>query len=322
MKVLFATSPDKPTVVLSFGAGQDSWTLLLRSCHDLDFRARFIGDANLVCVFADTGNEWPETYRSLDDARALCAEYGVTFAWLRGDSGYHSAGWANGIEGQMRDHSSIIMRTTRSCTAGTKVAPIYMYLDAFLAERYGLVGGRKRGLRGYTERFGRLRVMIGYAKGEERRANKASGAEQLSLPLDGTPAPQSALPPWMRDCIERFYPLIDLGMDRAACQAYCATHNRTIWPSNCQMCPHATPEDVLLLSLEEPATFARWVAYEQAKIAKHDGRDKNHGVFGATTLGEVRDDCFAKYRDFAPDDLLRVLRERRFTRGHCVSSSH
>ncbi len=320
---------DTPLTVLSYGLGQDSTTLLLLALFDAEFRARYIvGD--LLVVHADTNNEHPDSLAWLPKIEALCATWRVPFVRLTGDMGYHPNSWRNGLEEQYRAHHTIGMRSTRSCTDNLKIAPIYKYLDEYIGLRYGFAYGRKRALAAYTRRFGKLRVIIGFAKGEERRVRTLPDASaQLSLPFTEKAArPKGPFPPWFDTNIERVFPLIDLGYDRDACQQYNASRGLAVPPSNCVMCHHKSNEEILWTRLAYPDAFERWARLEEAKIAHWASRlapgQVNSGVRSGTTLREIAATTYRSMRpNFSSDDHLRAfLDSYRFSHGHCVSTSY
>jgi hypothetical protein len=95
---------------LSFGAGVNSTAVLLLS------RPRFL-------IFADTGDEYPETYEYLDKyVKPFVASYGGRFVTVRNDGRYP----------RLRDHALaekiIPVRVNRWCTDKWKIRPIQAYL--------------------------------------------------------------------------------------------------------------------------------------------------------------------------------------------------
>ena len=194
--------------VLSLGGGQDSTEILYRLIFDPAFRARY-APKRLVVVFSDTVDEHDETYTHLDYLDGLCAEHGVEMHRLTPDMGFHGTGyWALGLVGFQRKSRTVGSKCFRkSCTDNLKIKPIYRWLSAWLARVFGFptagpVWKTKEPLVEYAKRFGRVRMLIGFAKGEEKRV-----------------AADATLRPWMRLAVARVFPLVELGLDRAACVA-------------------------------------------------------------------------------------------------------
>ena len=79
-------------------------------------------------------------------------------------------------------------------------------------------------------------MMIGIAKGEEKRTHKVVYDKG-----------------W-KACINRIYPLIDLDLDRNNCQRYIRwVKGATIpYPSNCMRCPYMSPIELIWLHKNYP----------------------------------------------------------------------
>jgi glutaredoxin len=208
--------------------------------------------------------------------------------------GFHGDGdWALGLAGFYRASRTVGSKCFRkSCTDNLKIKPIYRYLADRLARDYGLpVGGRwrtKQPLVEFAQQYGRVRVLIGFAKGEETRV---SGDD--------------ALPPWMRHTVSRVFPLIELGLDRAACVESMRARGLPVPPpSLCQRCPYKSEIELLWTYIHLPAVYADWVELEAAKLEKfaHKGKD-NFGVFGRRTLPEVLADATRKYGHMTNEEI-------------------
>lgn len=282
--------------VLSYGGGQDSTVLLHKYIRHLD-----------AVVFADTGNEHPHTYETVRRAQAFAESHAVRFVWLECGDEYHKPSWPS-LTGQWERNDSIQLARSKACTDGLKITPIYKWLNDYCGEQLGIGKGARQD-RGkphiveWARRYGMIRMIIGIAKGEEKRVGK--------------PFPQQ----WANDSIERIYPLIDDGMDRAACQAYLATVTDVfgkVWPSNCMFCHFQSPQELLWLARRYPEQFKRWSGYEAAKIAKYAGKPKNHGVYGAKLLPVKLLDAEADHGHLTDAELD----EYKFSHGHCVTNSY
>jgi hypothetical protein len=146
-------------------------------------------------------------------------------------------------------------------------------------------------------------MLLGIAKGEERRVS--DGEDDA---------------PWMRDCVERVYPLIDLGMDRAQCQAHIRSLGLPVpVPSNCKLCPYRSEVELLWLYRFHPTDYQEWVDLEAAKLRRFASRgDRNLGVFGRRSLPEVLKGAIDKYGHLSDEEL----EQNRMTHGHCVASKY
>lgn len=131
-----------PPSVLSFGGGVNSVALLLRLVRE--------GTPPDLVLFADTGEEAPETYRYIEDRiRPFCAERGLPFEVVTSGLGrmvdYYAAKGA--IPSMMR----------RDCTSKFKVDPIARRLRAL----------------GYGPKKP-VRMLVGLAADETHRVNRHS----------------------------------------------------------------------------------------------------------------------------------------------------
>lgn len=306
--VTVAPAAEPEVTVLSLGGGQDSTELLYALVFDDDFRARF-APRKLVVVFSDTMDEHEETYRHLDYLEVMCRSFGIEMVRLTPDKGFHGDGdWALGLAGFYRVSQTVGSKCfKKSCTDNLKIKPIYRFLAEWLAAQYGLArSGAWYGKQPFVEfakRFGRVRVLIGFAKGEEKRV-----------------AADDALPVWMRHTIERRFPLIELGMDRAACVASMQARGLPVPPpSLCQRCPYKSEIELLWTARHLPAVYADWVELEAAKMKKfaHKGKD-NFGVFGRRTLPVVLADAERKYAHMT----AAQIEDHRMSHGHCVGSAY
>lgn len=297
--------------------------MLLLAIFDAKFRARFV-KGDLICVHSDTQAEYPETYSFIEESRELCKAWDIPFFHLTADKGYHSPKWSSGLIRQMERLGIVFSRNMKSCSHGLKIAPIYNFADEFIGQRYGFPYGRKRGLYNYTKAYGRLNVWIGYTAGEERRAARAEGVEQTAFGF--VKKPKKRHDKWMDECVERVYPLIELGWDRERCQQYIRECGVTSlpYPSLCRFCPHSSPELILRLAMTAPDDFALWQRLEDEKIRRNAGRfdDKgipiaNHGVHPGVRLSDTVAMTREKYRHLNDAQLRSFLDNFRMNHGHC-----
>jgi len=323
MDDLFAPEGTQLTV-LSWGGGQDSSALLELYLDDPSFREKYASGDFLV-VMADTGDEFDSTYRHVKETQARCEAAGVEFVFITADMGYHSDSWKS-LRHFYRTKGTIGSKAfPKSCSDRLKIQPLYRFLEQWLADRYGVQCKRKAGFREFAARYGKIQMMIGIAKGEEKRVGD----------------PDANPNKWFRESITPVYPLIDLEMDRSACQELLHSKGMYVIPSNCKACPFLSLPELEYLRRFYPDGLEDWVHLEAAKLAKHSdknaviatdkegnpkiGRDgnpktqnKNYGVFGVTALpAKIREarDAYASWSD-------ERVAEYRYSHGHCVATAY
>lgn len=313
---LFAPTGNRLTV-LSFGGGQDSTALLELYINDAAFRRKYAPNDFMV-VMSDTGDEYPETYEHVARVRERCASKGIEFHLLTSDLGYHSPSWLS-LTHFFRTKGTIGSKTyPKTCTDRLKIQPIYRFLEQWLSDKYGVPCNRKKGIRAFAATYGRIQVMLGIAKGEERRV-----ADPERNPHD-----------WYRASIANVYPLLDLGMDRAACQQFIAQQGQIVPPpSNCRCCPWLSLEELEYLRRFEPAHLSMWVDLEAAKLEKHRDKEnvivttasggskvvnKNYGVWGVVPLPKKITEAKERFADWSDERV----REYRMSHGHCVATAY
>lgn len=290
--------------VLSFGGGQDSTALLYLYLYNEEFRQRY-APGRFVVVMSDTGDEHEETYEHVLDIQAICEEHGVEFRFLTPDQGYHLDQWQSLIHfyrGGDRIGSKAYPKT---CTDKLKIQPIYKWLAAYVEADFGpdYPAYRKVGLKRFAVDHGQIRVLIGIAKGEEKRLAKTDKSPQ-----------------WMQQAIERVYPLIDLGLDRAGCQNLIRAYGKRVpVPSHCRRCPFKTVAEVEIMRRDDPGGLYEWMRLERNKLRanRHKG-DQNLGVWGKRDLIEVARQARDEYGQWSDEEL----HEHRMTHGHCVASAY
>jgi hypothetical protein len=295
--------------ILSFGSGQDSATLLAMYRHDPEFRKKY-APGQFVVVFSDTGNEHPKTYEYAEEINHLCLREGIEFWWLKPDMGFHYPNWHT-LDQQMDTHGTVFSKAfPKSCTDKLKVQVIYRWLAHWIEQNYDIKNPEKK-YRGkapivaFVRSFGKIRILLGIAAGEEKRVSKA----------------QKSYSKWSEICLDKVYPLMDLGLDRQRCQDYLRSVNETVpWPSCCLKCPWANLQELLWLSMDFPDVYQDWVRQERVKLDRNkDKGDKNCAVWGSTkTLPEMLEIAKQKHGDMT----LEQLREYRFSHGHCNNSAY
>lgn len=305
--------------VLSMGLGQDSTAILFKIVFDAEFRARYAPEKLLV-LFSDTGNEHPFTYQYRDEVVIpFCQEHGIEFTTISSDMGYHAPSWKSLVhQWEIPPRANIgSVAFHKSCTHQLKLNPQYNYVEKWLMENYAIPkSARKQAYVYFAKYFGKIRWLVGIAKGEEKRVQDAE-KETIA---------------WKKQSVVVEYPLLGVGMDRSACQAYIKSLGFQLpMPSNCMFCPYGSNHlELLWLYHSYPERFYEWVQLEQNKLdAWADTDVKNLGVVGklhkdgerkgqAVTLLDVLEEAKAKY----PNVTLEQLQEYKWSHGHCVASKY
>lgn len=309
--------------VLSFGAGQDSTCILYKIILDPLFREKWI-EGNLLVLMTDTGNEHPHTYAHVRFIEKLCAQHGIRFCFITPDMGYHPRTWQS-LTAQFEKNRTIMsLMFPRSCTDNLKIKPLYNFLDHYIAKAYYRYGmeSRPRGksyIKRYLKERGKIRVILGIAAGEEKRVAKSGKKSLKASQLQLFAKYRDPVPKWMSACIDKCYPLIEEGMDRAACQQYIRSTGFPLpFPSNCIMCPYLSKIELLWLHRNLPQEFNRWVGYERAKLEKNEGLTKrNLGVKGTKTLEETLEEAKLEFGHMSDAELDKY----KMSHGHCVMSA-
>ena len=291
--------------VLSYGGGQDSTAILLKIINSESFRKQFVS-GRFIIVMANTGNEHLHTYKYVARIRLLCKKKGIPFFMLKMNE-YASESWSGGLIQFYKDKKAVGSKAfPKTCTDNLKIRPIYKFLESYIHTEFKTEKfGRKSAFYEFTKKYGKIRVLIGIAKGEEKRASE-NGSSNMK---------------WFNECIDKQYPLIEVGMDRKACQEYIASTEMEVpFPSNCILCPFMSLQELLYLHRFEKYWFDQWVEIEARKIQNnlHKG-EKNLGVWGSRKLlPEILKEAEAKFGDMSNDDLI----EYKMSHGHCVMSKY
>jgi hypothetical protein len=121
--------------VLSFGAGQDSTTLLELWLQEESFREQWPAE-RMIVIFSDTGDEHPSTYEHLSKQEERLKERDDTeFAWVTPDMGHHRDSWPSLIEHWEESNTIGSKKMPKSCSENLKSSVIYKYLEERLKER-------------------------------------------------------------------------------------------------------------------------------------------------------------------------------------------
>jgi 3'-phosphoadenosine 5'-phosphosulfate sulfotransferase (PAPS reductase)/FAD synthetase len=283
--------------------GQDSSTITDKLISDPVFRARYAPN-DLVVIFSETGDEHDETYDHLEYTRELCKTNDIPFFHITPDLGYHSASW------QSLNHFYDTKKAVgskafpKTCTDKLKLVPIYKFLEDYLGTTYQVETGRKKGFKEFLAKYGKIRVLIGIAKGEEKRMAD----------------PEKETKVWKRDSIEVVYPLVDIGYGRQECQDYLRAEGKPVpMPSNCRRCPFMSEQELLWMHRFIPDVYNDWVRQEAVKMAANlHMEDRNLGVWGKKTLPEVLEVAKKKYGHWTDEQL----QDYKMSHGHCVASKY
>lgn len=296
--------------VLSFGGGQDSTAILYAIRHNLEWRNKFAPE-DFVVVMSDTGDEHPSTVQHVSEVWQWCHCHGIEFVHLTPDKGFHGSTWKS-LRGQFELNSSVGMkRGAKSCTDQLKIRPIYRWLESYVSSRYGIEsknnGKGKSAIIEYAKQNGKIKMLIGIAKGEEKR---------MATPSDADPI-------WRSSSIEIQYPLIHFGLDRKGCQDLIASYGYKVpTPSNCVLCPFMSKVELLWLSRRMPEDLQQWIRYEDRKIQKYESQGvdpkKNLTVWGTKRLAQVVAEAETEFGHMTDDQLD----EYKMSHGHCVSSKY
>ena len=297
--------------VLSYGGGQDSWTILVLLARDEDFRSRY-APGDLWVAMSDTGDEHDQTYEHIRYTRNFCEKHGISFTHITRDLGFHVPSWPSLIEHYQAYNTIGSASFNKTCTDQLKIRVFYKWLSTKLVADYGMPASGKHGPKQPIVEFcdrnkTKIKVLLGIAGDEQKRVAKANEFE-------------FKCGKWMQNRIERVYPLIDLDWGREDCQGYLKSVGEPIpMPSNCMRCYFMSPIELLWLFRNHPDKFAEWVVLEKAKLRAntHMG-DKNYGVYGKRTLSEKLDKAIEEFGHMSDDELT----EYKMSHGHCVGSRY
>jgi hypothetical protein len=265
---------------------------------------------------SDTGNEFDETYQTVRETTELCKRHGIEFVFITPDMGFHTGEWQS-LPRFYEAKSAVGSKAyPKICSQRLKIDPIYRFLEHHLGEKYRVKKGMKAGFREFAQKWGKIRMIIGIADGEQKRTTEACNNKAR----------------WYPESIEHSYPLVEMGMDRKACQDYIKSKGYEIpIPSNCKMCPFLSEEELEYLRRFEPLALEQWVGYEARKLHKFSHlnavevktktgqtriENKNFGVWGVTYLPEMIEKVRAKFQHWSDAQI----KEYRMSHGHCTQS--
>jgi hypothetical protein len=246
--------PDWPLVV-AYGLGVNSTAMLI------EFVKRGI-KPDLI-LFADTGGEKPETYQYLPVVQAYLKEVKfppvVVVRYEPKTAPYRT------LEGQCLHTGTLpsLAYGGKSCSIKWKRQP----QDAYILQHFppGEVNGRRvvraigfDGSEGRRTYAGVVKA-VGLDSGEGHRLTWAR-AKPTAGERDRKPSREERLD---RDFFAYFYPLMDWGMDRAACEQSIRDAGLPVPPkSSCWFCPASKKAEILWLRHRHPRLLGRALAIE------------------------------------------------------------
>ncbi len=324
MNTLDMFAPTAPLLtVYSVGAGQESSAVIEMHLDDEPGFKQKYATRDVLAVMADTGDEYEETYEQVKYLQRRCEERGMEFAFITPSMGFHAKGWQS-LRQFYRTHDTIGSKSyNKTCSDQLKIQPIYRFLEHWLSKRYGVSCHEKKGIREFAAIHGKIQMVIGLAKGEENRISDPKDSKKV----------------WYRDSVQTIYPLIELGMDRKACQDYLHAKGLRVVPSNCKACPFLSLEELEYLRRFLPADLDDWIILEAAKLKKYKHLEavivtdkhgqplldkhgnpkianKNFGVFGVKPLPIKISEATEKFKDWSDDRI----KEYRYSHGKCITN--
>jgi len=298
--------------ILSYGGGQNSTTLLYKYVLDKEFRKKYAPD-HFIVIMSDTGDEHPHTYKHVKFIQKLCAENAVSFVLLTNNYGYHPQSWQT-LRFYYKTKSTIGSKChNKICTDKLKLQPIYSYMEDWIEKEYGFKTKKKKGFIEFAQHYGKIRMLIGITKDEEKRINK------------------SVRPKWHEKSIKMVYPLIAMGMDRMDCQNYMSSTGLPVpYPSNCMLCPFISEIELLWLYRFHRDDYEEWETLERNKIKRCALKNdltktltlkgkivSNMGVWGKRLLPQVLEETIKTHGHLSDEELNKY----KFSHN-CVQSRY
>lgn len=211
---IFSPLPPLHTWGMNIGAGANSWAMAL-GCFERGLRPDWT-------LFADTGSETPETYRSVEQFAAWAAKAGWPFEvvrWIRQDGTFEPI-----HENALRTgYLPSKAYNLAGCTSKWKIQPMQKW-----RKEHG---------------FPRSAVAIGYDAGERARVEAAAHRYCSSPEVDLTTEM-----PW--------YPLVAWHMNREECHIINRRWKVEVGKSSCFCCPNMREKEWDALRAVHPDLYA------------------------------------------------------------------
>jgi len=298
--------------VLSFGGGQDSTAILYKLVYDEAWKKKY-WSGRLLVIMANTGNEHQETYDHVDEMFSFCASHGIEFYLLGFE--YTPESYKHGLIYHYEKNVNIGSKAyPKTCTANLKIVPIYEFLNEYIHLTYRTEKvNRKGAIKEWTEKNGKINMIIGIALGEETR---------VSEDHDNWNSWQGR--------IAKIYPLIEEKMNRDSCQKYIASTGHSVpIPSACILCPFMNDQELLYLYRFQRKWYDKWVEMEERKIV--NSAYKGDLTKTMSDKGQIVDNLGVWGHKLLPEKLLEVqeqyghmtdeeVKAYRFSHGHCVKN--
>lgn len=302
--------------VVSDGSGQDSATIIFKLGLDKEFRAKYAPN-DLIVLFSDTGNEHEYTYTYRKEVLIpFMKKHNINHISITNDMGFHGTTWQSLTHQWSLNNPTVgSVAYPKTCTHNLKLVPQYRFIEKYLSDIYKTNFGRKKAYKEFANNYGKIKWIIGIAKGEEKRVIDSDEIKEK----------------WKQTSIETIYPLIEIDYSRQSCQDYIKSINMEIpFPSNCMYCPFGIGAfELLWIYKSYPERFNEWVGYESKKLEANSSQVKNLGVSGKIhKTGEKKGfavtliDLVEEYENKYPDITLDQLNHYKFSHGHCVTSKY
>lgn len=215
---------ERVPITVAFGAGLNSTAMVIG--------AVFQGQPLDLILFADTGNERPETYKHLEQVSEWLQDHGYpAIEKVQRDGDYESLG--DRCKGEDMGPSLAYGYQSKACSKKWKVAPQRKRIKRWEPAQ-----------RAWDQ--GELVIkLIGYDAGETHRYTEASDEEKG---------------------YEFEYPLMDWRWDRDDCERVIMFADGICLPpkSACFFCPATKPEEILQLRRRHPDLFEEAIEIEKA----------------------------------------------------------
>lgn len=233
-----------PIKILSYGAGLDSFTMLVDAIDR--------GDLPHYAVFADTGHpggrdgEWPGTYEHIQQVvLPLCKANGIEFVWITPEM--YSIRGSNSLIEHFEKNRMMLGVMSRMCTIWAKVERIQEWMfDTFPPPQP-------------------IEIWIGFEANEEQRAEYD--------PNNGKTCGGGKGGKKNKERLTNRYPLIERKLCRCRCEILVREKGFPVpRKSACIYCPFNTKDDWRLVQETHPVVFARAAGLEQNFKGTEAGR--------------------------------------------------